>query len=610
MTTKQAADNMTEIGNLVDAARKAFARGDLAQARQLFEDAHWRADDTPAEIPPGLAMIALRQGNVEAAAYWGAEALACASTADRAVQEMAELALACLPGSESESWFERMLCKRPASRALRTGLQQARQADQVIKTVPAPQSKTGAEKGRFDAAVWPVAPLQDPDWTTIPQQPTASRVPSAEIRAVVRNAKRLRRRRDFEGAGRLLATAIAHHGGESSLLIELGFVANGQKRFENAKQLFFAAHRQEPENVVVLNMLGALEMKAREADDQALNRAEGYFALTLQYDPKNTRALVNMGWVQLRRGRTHSAPQYFERTLAEEPGNPRALEGLGEVAMRNGDYAQAKKWWEKAWWDHGSERPFVLTNLAKVAMAEGDFQAARSLLTQAVKLVPDDAYAMTSLGYLSILQERFGEAESWLTRAERQRPNDARITNLRGKLAQKRGDFRLARQWFSLTLERHPENSYAMLGLGWTAYELGSGEEAIYCFEHVLARQPGNAHARTGLGVARARLGEYEVAEQCYRQTLENRFHPPALWHWFRVAAIMGSLQQLAWFVGAAAQAIGLDPWITRELEMWQTRITMLLALVKDGRDPWDFIRQVGTELPHFYHAADVSIPA
>jgi tetratricopeptide (TPR) repeat protein len=142
-----------------------------------------------------------------------------------------------------------------------------------------------------------------------------------------------------------------------------------------------------------------------------------------------------------------------------------------------------------------------------------------------------------------------------------------------------------------------------MAGLGWTDYEDGRFAEARGWFERVLESDPHNPYALTGLGVTMTRRGEYLEAQECYRSSLQKRFHPPALWHWFRLATLLGNAQQLGWFLHRALETGGFEQWICNELRAWEERVVVLMQHLRTGEDPWPYVNGLAAQLPRCYHA-------
>ncbi len=534
-----------------------------------------------------LGRLAREEGDTATARRWFRSALEQDPENAYALNLMGDLNR--LGGNESraERWYKKTLASRPADPYAMTGL-----------------GLLAVKGGRFNRArEWfeQVLALRPGDPVAVNGLQGIEQLEAAL--PVVAQARTLRKRKEYGKAEKLLLNSLSRYNNNPSLLIELGFVAHCENRYDEARTLFEMAQRKEPRNVVVLIMLGVLELKRSNLGRKDFERAERLLNRARRLKPNDTNVLNNLGWLEIKRGNLERADEMFIEVLSLDCDSPRAIEGRGEVAMRRGDYEEAQQWWEKAWWDLDRENPYILNNLAKLSMAQGDLAAARSLLEDALALAPADVHVLTSLGYLGMLEGRHGEAQRCLDRVYALNPDDDRILNLKGKFAQKKGNLKEAAYWFSETLSRYPDNVYALNGLGWTAYEARQYPAAQMWFEQALEADPGNAHALTGLGITKARRGEYDEAEECYLTTLQKSFHPPALWHWFRVTTILGNAQKLSWFLQAALETGRAEKWVSRELAGWERRVGRLMAITRQGEDPWPYVESVSRELPHMYHA-------
>lgn len=563
-------------------------KGAWEQASACFnETLRHHPGDVVAQV--NLARLAGKQGLDSEARCWLKQALAGAPDNSYAMNLMGDLERTGGNLGAAEYWYQKCLKSHPSQIQALTGM-----------GLLSLQNRRFNRARRYFEAVLESAP-RDPV-----AHAGLSRIRGfSETLPMVSQAKRMRKQRDFDAAEKLLLKGLQKHPDHPNLLIELGLVAYCTHQYDKAATVFGMAYQHEPGNVVVLNLLGSLELKAMREGARSYTRAAKWFRKALEQKPTDENALNNLGWVYLRQNRLSRAARHFRDVLDVVPGNAKAMEGMGEIALRLGQLEKAKQWWEQAWWDQRRENPVLMTNMAKVSIAEGDLAAARTYLEDALLVAPRDAYAMTSLAYLCILEESYGEADSLLDKASRKLPNDERILNLKGKLAQKRGDFKAAQRWFETTLEHYPENTYALVGLGWTDYECKRFEQAGVWFDEALKHDPGNAHALTGLGVTRARLGEYDGAEECYRSTLQTRFHPPALWHWFRATILSGNTQRFTWFLRQALEVGRFEERVGQELREWDKRMARLVVLQRDGLDPWPFVHEVGVQLSPIYSASD-----
>lgn len=698
-------DSRERLGEWLKRGEQAFLEGDLATARECFDEAYWEADGPAAETASWLGKLELRDGNLEAAAYWVFETLAASPDDAGALDDFAQIAVDCLPATVSVEWARRFAEARPdhpacprlvnqirehrvwvrsllsqSKRLRRSGrhedaesllaaalvkspgeikfhnergqivFEQARYGEarrhflaghkldptdpyatnNLAKTYGRERRYSAAlrwyrktlehhpedgyalaglgqmelKRHRFDRAlVWFQSALEANPKDTVAARGLERARRGQGVLSVVREAKGMRRRKEFAKAERILLKAAAQMDNPVQIIVELGLVAHGTGRFDDARNLFVLAYQAEPHNILVLNMLGALEVAGRHPTNEQYEAGRKWYHEALQRDPDETRTLNNLGWVALRQRRFDEAHDCFQRVLQQDPTNLKAQRGSGEVAMRRGDYAEAQQWWDRSWWQNENDDPVLLTSMARSSIAQGDFETARSLLETARDKDPKDIYVLTSLAYLSIVQGRLDDAERCLCAAESAGEPDSRVLNLRAKLCQKRGEFEEARRYYAATLNDDPENTYSLSGLGWTAYEAGHLDEAQHWFGKVLEIAPQNPYALTGMGVTKTRLGEFQEAQECYLNSLQKQFHPPAVWHWFRLATLSGNTQQLGWYLERARVEGDPKQWNTTEIHSWQERVQRLIGLFRDGSDPWPYVNDLANQLPRCYHA-------
>ncbi len=698
-------DSEKHLDNWLVEGEKAFEAGDLATARECFDEAYWEADGPAPEVASWLGKLELRDGNIEAAAYWVYETLAAAPGDARALDAFAQVAVDSLSAAVSIEWARRFIEARPDHPACRRLVNQIREHRSWVRSLLSQSKKlrrTGKhedaesllaaalvkspgeikfhnERGqivfeqarygearryflgghkldptdpyatnnlaktyarehrykaalrwyqktleyhpgdtyaltglgqmelkrhRFDRArVWFESALESNPKDAVAARGLERTRKGQGVLAVVREAKNLRRKKEFVRAEKILLRAAAQMGNPVQVMVELGLVAHGTGRFDDARNLFVLAYQEEPHNILVLNMLGALEVSSRHPSEEQYEAARKWYHEALQRDPKEMRTLNNLGWVALRQRKFEEALSCFGRVLQQDPTNMKAQRGRGEVAMRRGDYEEAQQWWDKSWWQNEHDDPVLLTSMARSSIAQGDFETARSLLETAQDRSPKDIYVLTSLAYLSIVQGRLEEAQQCLDAALLLGEPDSRVLNLKAKLSQKRGDFEEARRYYATTLGDDPDNTYALSGLGWTAYEAGHLDEAQHWFTKVLDIAPENPYALTGLGVTKTRLGEFQEAQECYLNSLQKHFHPPAVWHWFRLATLSGNTQQLGWYLDRAHEQGDVKEWNATEIDSWKQRVQRLIGLFREGSDPWPYVNDLATQLPRCYHA-------
>jgi len=76
--------------------------------------------------------------------------------------------------------------------------------------------------------------------------------------------------------------------------------------------------------------------------------AERYYGLVLEADEQDAGALVKMGVIRVRQGRTDQGIALFRKAVAREPGNPEALLDLAAAYVKSGAASEAAPYFERA----------------------------------------------------------------------------------------------------------------------------------------------------------------------------------------------------------------------------------------------------------------------
>ncbi len=125
---------------------------------------------------------------------------------------------------------------------------------------------------------------------------------------------------------------------------------------------------------------------------------EAYNALrTALLGNEKPELLLELGEVELRRGRAEGARDAFRRAVEVDPGNDRAWAALGLLASRLGDLASAREALDKAL----AANPMLFAARvvrAEIALADGQQPAGLAHLQRALQVKPDDPWASGWLG--------------------------------------------------------------------------------------------------------------------------------------------------------------------------------------------------------------------
>ncbi|GEM_PF-3102617 len=139
--------------------------------------------------------------------------------------------------------------------------------------------------------------------------------------------------------------------------------------------------------------------------------AEKWYYAKVKAEPKNSDALRQLGFVELRRpgGDAVRAVQYLERALAIEPDHPQGLFMLGKAYQADDRDDQARKSFDRLIEiGPGKREPMraIAVHLAKfnrglMAIEEGDVELARTLFAQVARREPKHAYVPYEFAFVA-----------------------------------------------------------------------------------------------------------------------------------------------------------------------------------------------------------------
>ena len=137
-----------------------------------------------------------------------------------------------------------------------------------------------------------------------------------------------------------------------------------------------------------------------------LVKAESLFREAIAKDPKQSAALVGLGWTYQLAGEKEAAAKVFERCLRFESENPDCLRGRASVALSLSEFEKARVWIEKAYALH-PDHPGVLSSLALFRMNEGNLPRAKEIYSSLARRFPKKAEYLIGLAEIAL---RMGQA--------------------------------------------------------------------------------------------------------------------------------------------------------------------------------------------------------
>lgn len=153
---------------------------------------------------------------------------------------------------------------------------------------------------------------------------------------------RLHRWKEAEDVYARVATLTTRKEDNVSLLYFRGELAERQKRYDQAEQLFKQALDLDPRNVAVLNYCGYML-----ADKGArLPEALKMIRKAVELDPTNGAILDSLGWVYFKLGQYELAEENLLHAIQRDRSDPTVHDHLGDLYEKTGRIRLAAAQWE------------------------------------------------------------------------------------------------------------------------------------------------------------------------------------------------------------------------------------------------------------------------
>jgi arylsulfatase A-like enzyme/Flp pilus assembly protein TadD len=174
--------------------------------------------------------------------------------------------------------------------------------------------------------------------------------------------------------------------------------------------------------------------------------------------------------------------------------------------------------------------------MSRIALAEGDAEAARAAAARAVAVAPQNARARLHLG--NLLKSR-GDLDAAITeyrRALAAEPESPEARRLLGRALADKGQTDEAVALLRGASAAQPESAQSAVQLGFALARQGKLDDAITHYQRALTLEPGSAEAQAYLGSALANQGKLDEAIAHFELALRARPEHAELHDWMGMA--------------------------------------------------------------------------
>ena len=314
-----------------------------------------------------------------------------------------------------------------------------------------------------------------------------------------------------------------------------------------------ATESEEPVPRKQIQILGKLDLAARQANEGLIDQAVAGFIDVLNSDPSNTTANTHLAKCYAETGKYDEAIRYFEIADSLGPDDPEVINAIGScyldtleldkalarfnraielnpeyaeaysnrgaVYEKSGDYPQAFKDCDKAI-ELDAEYAEAYSNRAVVHSRSGDYQRAIADLDKAIEL---DPLYMQAYYNRAIAHQTLGNHQQALKDYDRVielAPQHMTAYYNQGRAYQTSGNYQQAIQNFDRVVELAPQFAEAYFNRGISYDEIGNDERAIADFAKTSTLAPRETEVYARLAKVYEKTEKYEAAIEAWKRVL------------------------------------------------------------------------------------------
>ena len=182
-----------------------------------------------------------------------------------------------------------------------------------------------------------------------------------EIQAQQAEAQLLQDAHDYQGAYKVLNTALVGNPDSADLLYDVAMVAEKLNRLDEVESRLKRVIELKPDNAQALNALGYTLVDRTQRAAEGLKLIEKAHVLS----PEDPFILDSMGWAHFRLGNLEESEKFLRRALSERP-DPEIAAHLGEVLWAKGERGRAREVWQSAL-KETPDNPVLLNTVRRLA---------------------------------------------------------------------------------------------------------------------------------------------------------------------------------------------------------------------------------------------------
>lgn len=320
---------------------------------------------------------------------------------------------------------------------------------------------------------------------------------------------------DTERAINELEKVIASGEGVYRAQVMVVFAYLRDKNYEKALELSQKMLDEYPEDAAIMSLMGMVQYG--RGDKAAAHK---YFEKTLQIDPGNTGAAINLARMDEKAGDVEKAKKRYLGIIATEADNVIALMSLARLAEVNGDKRSQIEWLEKIRVSHERD---VSSRVALVEhyVQNKNFAEAEKIVEEMEAQHAGKSIALIVRAELLMARESYNQAVPIINKLIVESPDMFVGYYLNGLNQLRMNQIQDAKISLLKAYELNPENLRSLILLAKLRLGIGEFEQALKLGEQIKQLAPEDSAGFIIIGDADVGLQKYHQAQKTYSAAWE-----------------------------------------------------------------------------------------
>lgn len=270
--------------------------------------------------------------------------------------------------------------------------------------------------------------------------------------------------------------------------------------------------------------VGQVARGAILADLGRWDEAEAEFKAVLEKEPKNTRAIIGLGFAALSKGNLKEAGIFFGRVARRAKYYDAELLRLGRVSVSilSNDLRSAVDNLNSIVKRRKLKRPTAYLILSDIMIYSGDIAAAVETVESGLKRFPSSARLNAQLSRIYLLADRLEQSGREADNALVKDAASIEGILIKGDIARIEGQGEVARDLYNQAASLKPAEDRAWYGLGVVNTEREEVRAGRRNLHQALEINPDGPGYQGQLGTLETFANEFNEAEESYRSALES----------------------------------------------------------------------------------------